>query len=157
MRTLRIGMMGAGMISHTHHEAFQQVPGTEVVAVSSHNEERGRRFCELHGIPDFHADPVEMFKRRDIDIITIGTPNFLHARQTIQAASHGKHVICEKPLALTLEEADQMIEACDKAGVILGYAEELCFIPKFVHAKQRNTPVRTRLGSGRRTRPAEAR
>jgi myo-inositol 2-dehydrogenase/D-chiro-inositol 1-dehydrogenase len=63
-------------------------------------------------------------------------PNSLHAQLTIDAAAAGKHVLCEKPLCMNLEEADRMIEACRHAKVHLMYAEELCFTPKYVRAKQ---------------------
>src|SRR5437868_15518109 len=69
-------------------------------------------------------------------MISITAPNFLHAQITIEAANAGKHVGCEKPLCITLEEADAMIDACKKAGVRLVYAEELFFAPKYVEAKQ---------------------
>jgi predicted dehydrogenase len=62
-------------------------------------------------------------------------PNSLHAEVTVAAAQAGKHVICEKPLCLNLQEADRMIEACRQAKVHLMYAEELCFAPKYVRAK----------------------
>src|SRR5213076_2787471 len=69
-------------------------------------------------------------------MISITAPNRLHAQITIDAARAGKHVVCEKPMCLTLEEADAMIDACREAGVLLLYAEELFFAPKYVKAKQ---------------------
>ena len=78
----------------------------------------------------------EMLKIDEIDVISIALPNDLHAEVTIAAAVAGKHVICEKPLATTLEEADAMIAACAEAGVQLMYAEELCFAPKYVRARE---------------------
>ncbi|MFO0910388.1 MAG: Gfo/Idh/MocA family oxidoreductase [Isosphaeraceae bacterium] len=66
---------------------------------------------------------------------TITMPNSLHAEMTLAAAAAGKHVVCEKPLCMTLEEADAMIDACQRAGVLLMYAEEF-FTPKYVKAKQ---------------------
>ena len=71
-----------------------------------------------------------------VEMISITAPNRLHAQITIDAARAGKHVVCEKPLCVTLEEADAMIDACAKAGVLLLYAEELFFAPKYVKAKQ---------------------
>ena len=69
-------------------------------------------------------------------MVTIAAPNALHARMTIDAAHAGKHVVCEKPLCMTLEEADEMIDACRRQGVLLMYAEELFFTPKYVQAKR---------------------
>jgi predicted dehydrogenase len=77
-----------------------------------------------------------MLKDPAVELISITAPNRLHAQITIDAAKAGKHVVCEKPLCVTLEEADAMIDACAKAGVLLLYAEELFFAPKYVKAKQ---------------------
>ena len=85
--------------------------------------------------PKGYLDYREMLKDKKIDVIDIGIPNDLHCQVTVDAAKAGKHVIIEKPLCLSLEEADQMIEACQKAGVLLMYAEELLFAPKYVRVK----------------------
>ena len=77
-----------------------------------------------------------MLDERDIEMVTIAAPNALHARMTIDAANAGKHVVCEKPLCMTLEEADEMIDVCRRQGVLLMYAEELFFTPKYVQAKR---------------------
>jgi len=68
-------------------------------------------------------------------VVDICLPNYLHAEATLKAAAAGKHIIIEKPLSVTLEEADKMIAACKKAGVKLMYAEELCFAPKYERAR----------------------
>jgi len=72
----------------------------------------------------------------EVDLVTLCLPNTLHCEATVLAAEAGKHVICEKPLCMNLAEADRMIEACSSAGIKLMYAEELCFAPKYVRAKQ---------------------
>ena len=77
-----------------------------------------------------------MLAEKDIEMVTITAPNSLHAQMTIDIANAGKHVVCEKPLCMTLEEADRMIDTCRKKGVLLMYAEELFFTPKYVKAKE---------------------
>ncbi len=89
-----------------------------------------------YGIPRVFHDYRVMLKERDIEMVTIAAPNALHARMTIDAAHAGKHVVCEKPLCMTLEEADEMIDVCRRQGVLLMYAEELFFTPKYVQAKR---------------------
>src|SRR4029079_9336779 len=74
--------------------------------------------------------------KRDVDMVVIGAPNDLHCQMTLDAAAAGKPVVCEKPLAVNLAEADRMIAACRAARVKLMYAEELCFAPKYVRLKQ---------------------
>jgi len=77
-----------------------------------------------------------MLQEPDIEMVTITAPNYLHAPMTIDAAKAGKHVMCEKPLCVTLEEADQMIDTCKRQGVLLMYGEELFFTPKYLKAKE---------------------
>jgi len=136
MKTIRVGQFGSGFISDVHHRSFAGLPGVEVVAQHDNDIVRGKAFCKAHGIPDFHEDPEDLISRKDVDVVTLGLPNFLHAPFALKAIAAGKHVIVEKPLALTLGDVDAMIEAARKAGVIIGYAEELCYLPKFVEAKR---------------------
>src|SRR3954468_23040506 len=77
-----------------------------------------------------------MLREKDIEMVTISAPNWLHKQMTCDAAHAGKHVVCEKPLAMTIEEADFMIDTCRQRGVLLLYAEELLFTPKYVKAKE---------------------
>src|SRR5881398_3064129 len=93
-------------------------------------------FAGRHGIARSYTDYGELLRDPDVEMVSITAPNRLHAQITIDAARAGKHVVCEKPLCLTLEEADVMIDACRKAGVLLLYAEELFFAPKYVKAKE---------------------
>ncbi|MFN7037674.1 MAG: Gfo/Idh/MocA family protein, partial [Bellilinea sp.] len=127
-KTVKVGMIGAGFVSDIHAHAFNQyVHNAEIVAVASPN--RAGEFAKAHGIPNAFNDYREMLKMKEIDVVTVAIPNYLHCQATLDAAAAGKHIICEKPLCKTLEEADQMIEATRKAGVLLMYAEELCFAP----------------------------
>ena len=135
MDRVKVGIIGSGFIGQLHAEAFARVPNAEVVAVASPNAERGRALAEAHGIHRHLTDYRDLLNLDEIDLVTIGAPNDLHAPICIDAAKAGKHVVCEKPLCLTLEQADAMIAACREAGVKLMYAEELCFAPKYVRAK----------------------
>ena len=93
-------------------------------------------FASRWGVPSFDTDYRRLLERDDVDLVFACVPNHLHRDVVVQAASAGKHVVCEKPFARTLQEADEMIQACRQAGVKLMYAEELCFAPKYVRAKQ---------------------
>ncbi len=108
----------------------------EVVAVESPTKGHAADFAKRHGVPQAYTDYRELLRDPAVEMIWIAAPNRVHAQIAIAAAGAGKHVVCEKPLCLTLEEADAMIEACRKAGVLLLYAEELFFAPKYVKAKQ---------------------
>jgi predicted dehydrogenase len=136
MTKVRVGLIGSGFVSDLHAAAFKLVPDAEVIAVASPTPGKAKRFAHERGIRTAFEDYRELLKLKDIDLVTVAIPNDLHARVTLEAAAAGKHVVCEKPLCRTLEEADRMIDACRKAGVLLLYAEELCFAPKYVRAKQ---------------------
>lgn len=136
-KTVKVGLIGAGFVTDLHAFSFQKyVPNAEVVAVASPTPGKAAHFARERGIPNAFENYRDLLAMKDIDVITVAIPNDLHAQVTIDAARAGKHVICEKPLCKTLEEADQMIEACQRHGVLLLYAEELLFAPKYVRAKR---------------------
>ncbi|HEY2940887.1 MAG TPA: Gfo/Idh/MocA family oxidoreductase, partial [Vicinamibacteria bacterium] len=112
------------------------VAGAEVAAVASPSEGHASRFAALRGIPHAFSDHRKLLEMDEVDLVVLGAPNDLHCRLALEAAAAGKHVVCEKPLCMNLEEADRMIAACAKAKVKLMYAEELCFAPKYVRLKQ---------------------
>ncbi|MCS6774903.1 MAG: Gfo/Idh/MocA family oxidoreductase [Chloroherpetonaceae bacterium] len=136
-RTVKVGLIGSGFVADIHAHAFRHfVPDAEVIAVASPTPGKAAEFARARGIPHAFEDYRQMLAMPEIDMVTLSLPNDLHCQATLDAAAAGKHVVCEKPLCRTLEEADRMIEACRRAGVLLMYAEELLFAPKYVRAKQ---------------------
>src|SRR4051812_34453573 len=134
---VKVLLAGSGFIADIHAESYHRfVPDAEVVGVYSRTEGHAGAFAAKHGIPRWYTDVGEALSRSECDVIDICVPNDLHARLTIQAAKAGKHVIIEKPLCLTLEEADEMIATCAAHGRKLMYAEELCFAPKYERVRQ---------------------
>ena len=132
MAKVKVTILGAGFISDIHMESFHRfVPNAEIVAVCSRNKERAKSFATRYDIKNWYDNLDDAISKSDCDVVDICLPNFLHAQATLKAAALGKHVIVEKPLSVTLEEADEMIAACKKGGVKLMYAEELCFAPKY--------------------------
>src|SRR5207247_9631921 len=108
----------------------------EVVAGASATKCNAAPFAKRHGVAQAYTDYRDLLRDPQIEMISITAPNRLHAQITIDAAKAGKHVVCEKPLCITLEEADAMIEACAKASVLLLYAAALFFAPNYVKAEQ---------------------
>lgn len=134
---VKIGIVGSRFQADCIASSVRMLPGeAEVVAVASPTPGNARAFAERHGVPRFHTDYRALLTDPEVEMISITAPNCVHAEITLAAAAAGKHVVCEKPLCMTLEEADAMIEACARAGVLLLYAEELFFAPKYVKAKQ---------------------
>lgn len=136
METVRVGLVGSGFISMLHAEALRRVPGAALVGVASPTPGNAARFAEAHGVAHAYTDYRALYDRQDVDLVVLGLPNDLHCEAAVAAAAAGKHVVVEKPMALSLAECDRMIDACARAGVQLGYAEELCFAPKYVRLKQ---------------------
>ncbi len=134
---VKVGIIGSQFEADIHAASFQIMPEeAEVVAVASPTAGHPEALAERYKIPRVYHDYREMLKEKDIEMVTITAPNRLHAQMTVDCANAGKHVVCEKPLCMTLEEADEMIETCNKQGVLLMYAEELFFTPKYVKAKE---------------------
>ena len=137
MSKTKVTLLGAGFIADIHAESYHRfVPDAEVVAVFSRSPARVKAFAKKHRIPKTFGDLREAIQASDGDVVDICLPNHLHAEATLAAAQAGKHVIIEKPLAMTLEESDAMIAACQKAKRKLMYAEELCFAPKYERVRK---------------------
>jgi len=134
---VKVGIIGSQFEADIHAASFQIMPEeAEVVAVCSPTAGHPEALAQRYAIPRVFHDYRTMLREPDIEMITIAAPNALHAEMTAAAAQAGKHVVCEKPLCMTLEEADGMIDVCRKSGVLLLYAEELFFTPKYVKAKE---------------------
>src|SRR5688572_22824665 len=115
----RVVLIGCGRISERHLEAIAAMPDDlAVVAVCDERPDRAHKAAEQFGVKAY-TNIAAMLREVDADIATICTPSGLHPRHGIAAAEEGLHVICEKPMATRLEEADALVQACDAAGVHL--------------------------------------
>ena len=114
-----------GVLSTANIAVRKVIPGIqradrcEVVAIASRDPQRASRFATAHGIARAHGSYEALLSDPDVDAVYIPLPNHLHARWTVEAARAGKHVLCEKPLAMDGEEATRMVEACRSHGVRL--------------------------------------
>jgi UDP-N-acetyl-2-amino-2-deoxyglucuronate dehydrogenase len=116
--TVSIAVVGCGRISKNHFEAIERIDGMRVAAVCDVDAERAREAGERLDVPWF-ASMDEMLAQAEFDAVAICTPSGLHPQQGILAARAGRHVITEKPMAITLRAADELVAACDQAGVHL--------------------------------------
>src|ERR1700722_5022713 len=120
---LRVGIIGVGWGSLVQVPAFRAAGGYEVAALCSRRAERAAEAGGRLGIDDVSADWERFVSRPDLDIISVCTPTDLHREQVLAAISAGKHVLCEKPVALDAGQAAEMADAADAAGV----ATAVCF------------------------------
>jgi predicted dehydrogenase len=124
---IRVGIIGVGWGSVVQTPAFRAVPEYEVVALCSRRPERVAEAAEKLEIAETSTDWREFVGRDDLDLISVCTPVDLHAEQTIAAVQAGKHVLCEKPVAVDAADAQRMLDAADEAGV----AHAICFEGRF--------------------------
>ncbi|OGS21642.1 MAG: hypothetical protein A3J83_01400 [Elusimicrobia bacterium RIFOXYA2_FULL_40_6] len=117
-RKIGFGIIGCGVIADWHIRGIENAQYAKLVAVCDANETKARNLGEKKKV-DYYTKMEEMLKRQDLDVICICTPSSLHPEQAVLAANAGKHIITEKPMAITLEKADEMINACKKNRVKL--------------------------------------
>ncbi len=131
---IRYGIVGCGHIAKKHVQAIEQVEGALLTAVCDTNQERLNEFVtdEIKGFTDLN----EMLQSNIVDVVSICTPSGLHKTLTIQVAKAKKHVIVEKPMALTLEDANAMIEACEQNGVKMAVVHPNRFRPAIVELRK---------------------
>lgn len=124
MREIGYGIIGCGVIAPFHLRGARNAKGVKVnvVAVCDIVPEKAERFAKENNIPYWYTDYKELLKRPDIDIVSICTPSGLHCEIAVEAAKARKHILCEKPIEITLEKADRMIESALSANVKLGVA-----------------------------------
>jgi 1,5-anhydro-D-fructose reductase (1,5-anhydro-D-mannitol-forming) len=117
---IRWGLIGASTIAAEHMIGAMRASGGQVVAVMSTDADRGKAYARTHGIERATTQLRELVEDPAIDAVYISTTNELHRDQLFAAAAAGKHVMCEKPLALNLADARAMVAECHKRGVVMG-------------------------------------
>jgi predicted dehydrogenase len=134
VKQLNVGVIGLGEIGAIHCEALMQLPQAKLLAVADIDEARAKHIAGQTGAQAYQ-DYQELLAREDIEAVVIATPDHLHKEPCIAAARAGKHILVEKPLAMTLEDARAINEAVEKANVKLMVGFTLRFLPQYQHAK----------------------
>ena len=129
-----VGIVGGGNISATHARAAAAIPAVKVAAVFGANREKVTALAYEHGATAY--DDLDRFlSHRPMEVVCIGSPSGLHGEQGIAAAQRGLHVLMEKPIEITIERADALIDAADRAGVKLGVFYQDRFQPDLSRLK----------------------
>ncbi len=143
MKELRIGMVGYKFMGKAHSHAYRDLPmffpntvKPIMQAICGRNEAAVREAASQFGWQSWETDWRELVKRDDIDLIDINAPSDAHKEIAIEAAAHGKHLLCEKPLALTLSDAREMLQAAEEAGVKHMISFNYRFVPAVQLAKK---------------------
>ncbi len=116
--SIGIGIAGAGIIGHVHANALNDLDGASIVAIAEPREDVGRSMAETFAAT-WYASYTDLLANDDVSLVILATPSGLHADQTVLAAEAGKHIVTEKPMAITLAGLDRMMQATENAGVEL--------------------------------------
>ena len=132
---IHIGIIGGGNISETHARAACEIEGVEIAAIHGRNLEKSARLGQLYG-GAVYEDFESFLDHRPMTMVAVGSPSGLHAEQGIAAARHGLHVLVEKPIDISTERADRLIDECERAGVKLGVFFQDRVAPNLVRLKE---------------------
>ena len=136
MQTIRWGILGPGSISRSFAEDLRLAEGAELVAVGSRDQSRAARFAADFEIPHSHGSYQSLVEDPLVDAVYIGTPHAFHAENALLCLRHGKHVLCEKSLALNAGQAEQMIQAAADNDLLLMEAMWTRFLPAVVGLRE---------------------
>lgn len=136
MRKIKAAVIGAGFMGKVHTEGIRRLGNVEVVAAAAVSKEEAQRFGELMSIERVTDDYRELIADPEIEAVHVCTPNALHAPVSIAAMEAGKHVLCEKPLAMSAAEAQQMLDVARRTGVVHCVNHNLRYYPVLQHVRQ---------------------
>ena len=132
---LRVGIVGGSFAGTLHAEGWNKTGRAQVVAVASPSQSTQKNFQSQFDCKTY-SSAQEMIEKEELDVISLTLPNTYHHELSLLAMSKGIHVVCEKPLAMNLEQGAEMVSAAKKSGVHLFYAEQLVFAPRYQKIKE---------------------
>jgi predicted dehydrogenase len=135
MKPIMVGVIGTGFIGPAHVEALRRIPGIEVVAIAENSEELATRKANELCIPKAFGDYRAMLKLKEIDAVHVCTPNHLHHIHAKDALAAGKHVVCEKPLAVTVPQAQELVSLADASGLVCAVHFNIRYYPLMAHVR----------------------
>ncbi len=135
MKKIKVGVAGLGFIGPAHIEALRRQPDIEVIAINDFSEEYARSKADSLGIEKSYGNFDNMLADPDIEVVHICTPNFLHYPMAKAALLAGKHVVCEKPLANTVAEAQELVELAAQSGLVNAIHFNLRYYPLIRHMR----------------------
>jgi predicted dehydrogenase len=136
MNPIRVAIVGCGRISNLHQLGYRSRQDARITAVCDTNKAHAKKKAKEWGVDKVYSDYQQVLEDKEVDMVEVLTPHHLHCPMTVQAAQAGKHISVQKPMALSAAEADQMISAAEKAGVILRVYETFVFYAPAVRAKE---------------------
>jgi predicted dehydrogenase len=135
-RVVGLGLIGSGFVADFYMDGLRDVTGARAVANYSRSAERAEEFGRRRGVAKQYTEIEDLCADPDVEMVVIGLPNHLHLDAVRAAAAAGKAIVCTKPLARTGEEAAEMLQIVEDAGVFHGYAETEVFSPNVMRARE---------------------
>jgi len=130
---MKLAILGTGFISRFYAEALVSQRRKDLVTmIYGRDEAKAKKFAADYNIPNYSTNLKDAVSHKEVDAVVVGLPNDLHLEAVLACAQAKKHVLCTKPLGRHAKEALAMLEAVDKAGIVGGYLEDLCYTPKFL-------------------------
>ncbi|ABP66036.1 oxidoreductase domain containing protein [Caldicellulosiruptor saccharolyticus DSM 8903] len=136
MKKIKAGVIGTGFIGPAHIEGLRRLGFVDVVALADINEEVAKQKAELLSIEKYYGDYKDLLNDKDIQVVHICTPNYLHYKIAKEALLAGKHVICEKPLAMSSSEGEELVRIAKEKGLVNAVHFNLRFYPLMHHLKK---------------------
>jgi len=147
VRRIRVGVVGVGLQGENHLKVYSVNPAVEIAAVADVNEARLQEVSAKYPVKAAYTSYLEMLKREDLDLVSVATPDFAHKEPSVEAMERGVNVVVEKPMATSVEDAEEMVRASKREGVILYVNFSNRWNPLFAITKERLD--RGELGSPR--------
>ncbi|MBR9998716.1 MAG: Gfo/Idh/MocA family oxidoreductase [Cyclobacteriaceae bacterium] len=135
MKTIKTAVAGLGFIGPAHVEALRRIPGIEVVAISDFSDEVARQKSHDLGVDHYYSDFNGLINHKGLECVHICTPNNLHFPMAKAALQKGLHVVCEKPLAMTIGEAEELVKLADRTGLVNAVHFNIRYYPLIRHMK----------------------
>ena len=135
MKLIKAALIGAGGIGNTHSEAYRGIPDVKVTAVADVCRDRAAKIAGVHGAA-VYGSMDEVLEKETPDLIDICTPTSLHAEMAVKALDHKAHVLCEKPMAINVDEGRKMLEAARENDRYLMIGQVIRFWPEYVYLKR---------------------
>ena len=136
MEKVRMGMIGTGAITELHWLGYENNPKVELVAIADVDEAMVKQRAEEWGVKKYYTDYRKVLEDPEVDAVEIIVPHHLHAKMAIEALEAGKHVSLQKPMAISIEECDAIIDAAKRTGKTLRVFENFMYFPPLVKAKE---------------------
>jgi predicted dehydrogenase len=136
MKQIRVAIVGCGRISDLHQVGYRGRQDARIVVVCDTNKARAQKQAQAWNVEKVYTDYKHVLEDKEVDVVELLTPHHLHCSMTTQAAQAGKHISVQKPMALSAAEADEMIAAADRAGVMLRVYETFVYYAPAVKARE---------------------